>query len=238
VVPRRFFPTLRREEREIGRGFVTSKDQRWVTLEPAPNEDVMALELASLPPRCPRPSEPEDAARLAWRGAWPPVRSALLETHDNNISAAARAAGIERMSIYKRIRRPPHSRGHACRARETSIDAHLDASVDALRSVREDRANPIGSHGQHAWGVVVDRRPFLRAHARPSVKCELEALRYIAGERVRSLADPWPIPGRSLAAPWPIPGRSPGSRHRLDRWRDLVARGKEDRLGRRHHHHP
>ena len=31
--------------------------------------------------------------------------SALLEAHDNNISAAARAAGIERMSIYKMIRR-------------------------------------------------------------------------------------------------------------------------------------
>ncbi|HWO47876.1 MAG TPA: sigma-54 dependent transcriptional regulator [Solirubrobacterales bacterium] len=30
---------------------------------------------------------------------------ALLEAHDNNISAAARAAGIERMSIYKMIRR-------------------------------------------------------------------------------------------------------------------------------------
>jgi len=29
----------------------------------------------------------------------------LLEAHDNNISAAARAAGIERMSIYKMIRR-------------------------------------------------------------------------------------------------------------------------------------
>jgi len=31
--------------------------------------------------------------------------TALLEAHDNNISAAARAAGIERMSIYKMIRR-------------------------------------------------------------------------------------------------------------------------------------
>ena len=31
--------------------------------------------------------------------------SALLEAHDGNISAAARAAGIERMSIYKMIRR-------------------------------------------------------------------------------------------------------------------------------------
>jgi DNA-binding NtrC family response regulator len=30
---------------------------------------------------------------------------ALLEAHDGNISAAARAAGIERMSIYKMIRR-------------------------------------------------------------------------------------------------------------------------------------
>ncbi|MGH9888749.1 MAG: helix-turn-helix domain-containing protein, partial [bacterium] len=30
---------------------------------------------------------------------------ALLEAHDNNISAAARAAGLERMSIYKMIRR-------------------------------------------------------------------------------------------------------------------------------------
>ena len=29
----------------------------------------------------------------------------LLEAHDGNISAAARAAGIERMSIYKMIRR-------------------------------------------------------------------------------------------------------------------------------------
>ncbi len=30
---------------------------------------------------------------------------ALLDAHDGNISAAARAAGIERMSIYKMIRR-------------------------------------------------------------------------------------------------------------------------------------
>ena len=29
----------------------------------------------------------------------------MFEAHDNNISAAARAAGIERMSIYKMIRR-------------------------------------------------------------------------------------------------------------------------------------
>ena len=31
--------------------------------------------------------------------------TSLLEAHDNNISAAARAAGIERMSIYKMMRR-------------------------------------------------------------------------------------------------------------------------------------
>ena len=29
----------------------------------------------------------------------------LLELHDHNISAAARAAGIDRMSIYKMMRR-------------------------------------------------------------------------------------------------------------------------------------
>ena len=46
--------------------------------------------------------------------------TALLEAHDNNISAAARAAGIERMSIYKMIRRLGLDEGSKKRASSQS----------------------------------------------------------------------------------------------------------------------
>jgi transcriptional regulator with AAA-type ATPase domain len=51
---------------------------------------------------------------------------ALLEAHDNNISAAARAAGIERMSIYKMIRRLGLDKTEA----RTGDDDDLDESTD------------------------------------------------------------------------------------------------------------
>jgi len=54
----------------------------------------------------------------------------LLEAHDNNISAAARAAGIERMSIYKMIRRLGLDKTEA-RAADSEEDAEVDeASTD------------------------------------------------------------------------------------------------------------
>jgi len=46
----------------------------------------------------------------------------LLEAHDNNISAAARAAGIERMSIYKMIRRLGLDKDEESRATEAEDD--------------------------------------------------------------------------------------------------------------------
>jgi two-component system response regulator GlrR len=47
---------------------------------------------------------------------------ALLEAHDNNISAAARAAGIERMSIYKMIRRLGLDKNEESRAQTSDED--------------------------------------------------------------------------------------------------------------------
>ena len=47
---------------------------------------------------------------------------ALLEAHDGNISAAARAAGIERMSIYKMIRRLGLDKEEESRATEAEDD--------------------------------------------------------------------------------------------------------------------
>jgi DNA-binding NtrC family response regulator len=52
---------------------------------------------------------------------------ALLEAHDNNISAAARAAGIERMSIYKMIRRLGLDKTEA---RDGDDDGEADDSTD------------------------------------------------------------------------------------------------------------
>ena len=46
----------------------------------------------------------------------------LLEAHDGNISAAARAAGIERMSIYKMIRRLGLDKDAESRATATEDD--------------------------------------------------------------------------------------------------------------------
>ncbi len=60
--------------------------------------------------------------------------SALLEAHDNNISAAARAAGIERMSIYKMIRRLGLDEGAAKRRAPTGEeDAEGEDSTDHRR---------------------------------------------------------------------------------------------------------
>ena len=50
----------------------------------------------------------------------------LLEAHDNNISAAARAAGIERMSIYKMIRRLGLDKDEESRATEAEDDGEYD----------------------------------------------------------------------------------------------------------------
>ena len=55
---------------------------------------------------------------------------ALLEAHDNNISAAARAAGIERMSIYKMIRRLGLDKTEA---RDGDDDADDDGSTGHQR---------------------------------------------------------------------------------------------------------
>jgi len=55
----------------------------------------------------------------------------LLEAHDGNISAAARAAGIERMSIYKMIRRlgldKDTSEGRAPTADDDEESSYSDA---------------------------------------------------------------------------------------------------------------
>src|SRR5262249_28805926 len=50
---------------------------------------------------------------------------ALLEAHEGNISAAARAAGIERMSIYKMIRRLGLDKGEDQRAPTADEDEEL-----------------------------------------------------------------------------------------------------------------
>jgi len=55
---------------------------------------------------------------------------ALLEAHDNNISAAARAAGIERMSIYKMIRRLGLDKDEASRAPSASDDDDGDGDTN------------------------------------------------------------------------------------------------------------
>jgi DNA-binding NtrC family response regulator len=57
----------------------------------------------------------------------------LLEAHDNNISAAARAAGIERMSIYKMIRRlglEEEGRKRAPTGDPDETDESLDSVTD------------------------------------------------------------------------------------------------------------
>jgi DNA-binding NtrC family response regulator len=52
---------------------------------------------------------------------------ALLEAHDGNISAAARAAGIERMSIYKMIRRLGLDKGdESGKGRAPTADEEID----------------------------------------------------------------------------------------------------------------
>ncbi|HWU86716.1 MAG TPA: sigma 54-interacting transcriptional regulator [Kofleriaceae bacterium] len=56
---------------------------------------------------------------------------ALLEAHDNNISAAARAAGIERMSIYKMIRRLGLDKDEGNRAPTSTEEEDDDGDGDA-----------------------------------------------------------------------------------------------------------
>jgi DNA-binding NtrC family response regulator len=55
---------------------------------------------------------------------------ALLEAHDNNISAAARAAGIERMSIYKMIRRLGLDKQDEDRRAPSASDDDLEGDTD------------------------------------------------------------------------------------------------------------
>ncbi|MBA3502947.1 MAG: sigma 54-dependent Fis family transcriptional regulator [Deltaproteobacteria bacterium] len=52
----------------------------------------------------------------------------LLEAHDNNISAAARAAGIERMSIYKMIRRLGLDKNEESRATTSDSEDESDST--------------------------------------------------------------------------------------------------------------